>query len=90
MSLKLIYKTVTYRTIDHVAIGREARSRRLQLSLSLAYVSKFTGISISMLSHLETGQRRWTAKYLNAVNDALYNLCNATVNKPAKPKKGKA
>ena len=57
------------------AIGAAMRTLRKQASISLQKMSPHMGLSVSYLSHLETGRRRWNdelrARYLDAVKSPL-------------------
>jgi hypothetical protein len=47
--------------IDNAAVGLGLRSKRESAQISLRRMAKLMEVSPMFLSHLETGQRKWTA-----------------------------
>ena len=57
--------------IDHAEAGRIIRALRLKKSLRQKEISEALGISISMLSALESGTRDWTRERFDAAVKAI-------------------
>ena len=71
MRLQPIWKVMTVQVLDHAAIGATARSLRAERGLTLRQVATAAGMSVSMLSHLENGDRRWSNRYMQRVSAAI-------------------
>lgn len=69
--LQPIWKQMTIQVLDHAAIGIQSRSLRIERGLTLQQVATAAGMSISMLSHLEHGDRRWSDRYMQRVAAAI-------------------
>lgn len=57
--------------LDHAAIGAKARSLRQENGLTLKQVAEVARMSISMLSHLERGDRNWSTRDMLRVSQAI-------------------
>lgn len=58
-------------TVDHKRCGIVVRLERKKLALSLRHVASKVGISVSYLSALELGNRRWSRALFERVCDVL-------------------
>lgn len=58
-------------TVDHKRCGDVVRQARKRKSLSLRKLSTKVGVSLSYLSALELGRRRWTQELFESVLHAI-------------------
>lgn len=63
--------TIQVDRIDHAEAGRIIRALRLKKGLRQKEIAEALGISISMLSALESGTRQWTWKRYDAAIAAI-------------------
>lgn len=59
---------------DHSQVGREYRTKRERMGLSLREVSRRVGVSVAYLSDLERGHRAWNTPITERVNAAYAEL----------------
>lgn len=57
--------------INHVKEGRNLRSKRLAHGIKASYVAAVLGISNSMLTYLEQGQRKWTRALIDKYKELV-------------------
>lgn len=61
----------TGKVTDYVALGAKLKKKRENANLTLREVAELMGISISYLSDLEHGRKKWTIAKTEAFNRAI-------------------
>lgn len=69
--MELIKEEVTIEVVDHEATGELVRKTRKLKDLSLSTLAGRTGLSVSYLSRLESGQSTWTETLLKIISDGI-------------------
>lgn len=75
------FKPLRYRSIAvtthlpaNLAIGRDARDKRVRLGISLRRTARQIGISAPHLGELELGRANWSSRTVDRFNAALIEI----------------
>jgi len=72
--LKLVQKVEALISIDHVATGCCVREYRKSKKLKIKDVAHVMNCTVTYLSHLELGRRKWNEERLNKVVNIIDSL----------------